>query len=89
MIFGSILYVSLGCFYNRQYGLSGMEATPNYEFWKLFPTHFINGCTFTYTFIKQRILKSKQADGDEDEGLYGGGDKKVGAPSARSHEDGL
>jgi len=48
-----ILYCALGFAYNfKKLGKQGLDAVPNIEFWKEFPSYVKDGCTFTMNKIK-------------------------------------
>jgi len=50
---GSFLYLALGFAYNfKVKGLQGMEALPNIEFWKDFPTLVKDGCVFFSDWVR-------------------------------------
>lgn len=72
LIVGFIVYVSLGCIYNRKKNETsfGMESFPNKPFWRDFPNLVKDGCVFSHKKIlefKARANQPKQEAGTTEE----------------------
>lgn len=65
LIFGSAVYIVLGCAYNRfKGGLQGVEAFPNINFWRELPSLVQDGITFSSNFATSHICKPKNKGDD-------------------------
>ena len=63
------IYILIGFMYNiNQNNLSGKEAIPNIDFWRVFPYYVLDGFKFTFNMISQAYYWVKMKFWKSDEG---------------------
>ena len=63
------IYILIGFMYNvNQNNLSGKEAIPNIQFWRVFPYYVLDGFRFTFDFLGQGVNWIKMKFGKNEKG---------------------